>query len=158
MDFIKRDMSKTEVQNGNSTKMREAENGWMKAKKAIDDAVYELGKAYFEANKENKESEFAEQMEAINKRKKEEYLWHQYRLKLDGQRMCDSCKSFITVDSAFCNRCGASVTPIDFSSILGTANDTQGTGNSDPEPKCPKCGRKLIEGAMFCEGCGTKIV
>lgn len=158
MDFIKRNMPKTEAQNGNSTKMREAENGWMKAKKAIDDAVYELGKAYFEANKDNKESEFAEQIEVINTKTKEEYLWHQYRLELDGQRMCDSCKAFITADSAFCNRCGAPVAPIDYSSILGTANDTQETGTSDPGPKCPKCGRKLVEGALFCESCGTRIV
>lgn len=158
MDFLKRNMSKTEVQNDGSSKIREAENGWMKAKKSIDDAFYELGKAYFEANKDNKESEFAEQMEVINTKTKEEYLWHQYRLELDGQRMCDSCKAFITADSAFCNRCGASVAPIDYSSILGTANDTQETGNSNQGPKCPKCGRKLVEGALFCESCGTRIV
>lgn len=158
MDFLKRNTEKTEVQTGNSVKMREAENGWMKAKKEIDNAVYELGKAYFEANKDNTASEFAEQIQKINTKNKEEYLWHQYRLFLDGQQMCDSCKSFITADSAFCNRCGAPVIPIDFSPILGTANDTQVTGDSDPKPKCPQCGRKLLEGAMFCEGCGTKIV
>lgn len=157
MDFLKKNMPKAEVPAENSGKIREAENCWMQAKKSIDDAVYELGKAYFEANKDNEASEFAAQIGTINAKTKEEYLWHQYRLSLDGQRMCDSCKSFITADSAFCNRCGAPVTPIDFSAILSTANATQAANNANQGATCPKCGKKLIEGARFCEGCGTKI-
>ena len=31
-------------------------------------------------------------------KKKEEYIWHQFRLSLDGKRMCDGCHSFITSD------------------------------------------------------------
>ena len=126
-------------------------------KKSIDDAIYELGKAYFEANKENLTSEFASQIENVNNKIKEEYLWHQYRLSLEGQRLCDSCRSFITSDSAFCNRCGAAVTPIDFSSILGTTDNVQSGVNSAHVMSCPKCGKKLVEGAMFCDACGTKI-
>ena len=158
MDFLKRNMPRTEVQDDNSIKIREAENGWTKAKKSIDNAIYELGKAYLEANKDNTASEFAEQIEIINMKTKEEYIWHQYRLSLDGQRMCDSCKAFITADSAFCNRCGTAVTPIDFSSIVGATNDEQAVNNSNQGLSCSKCGRKLVEGAMFCEACGTKIV
>ena len=157
MDFLKKNMQGTGVPAENSGKIREAENCWMQAKKSIDDAVYELGKAYYEANKDNTASEFAAQIEAINAKMKVEYTWHQYRLSLDGQRMCDSCKSFITADSAFCNRCGAPVTPIDFSAILSTANATQAANNANQGATCPKCGKKLIEGARFCEGCGTKI-
>lgn len=126
-------------------------------KKSIDDAIYELGKAYFEANKENLTSEFATQIENVNNKIKDEYLWHQYRLSLEGQRLCDSCRSFITSDSAFCNRCGAAVTPIDFSSILGTTDNVQSGVNSAQVMSCPKCGKKLVEGAMFCDACGTKI-
>lgn len=157
MDFLKRNMSKTEVQDGNSSRIREAENGWMKVKKSMDDAIYELGKVYFEANKDNTASEFAAQIETINTKTKEEYIWHQYRLSLEGQRMCDGCNSFITADSSFCNRCGKAVTPIDFSSILGTTNSMQAANNTN-QGCCPKCGKKLVEGALFCEACGTKIV
>lgn len=158
MDFLKKNMQGTGVSAENSGKIREAENRWIQAKKSIDDAVYELGKAYYEANKENTASEFAAQIEAINAKMKVEYTWHQYRLSLDGQRMCDSCKSFITADSAFCNRCGAPVTPIDFSTILGTnQNAPQAADNAGQGLCCPKCGKKLVAGAMFCEACGTKI-
>lgn len=157
MDLKKKSIPQTEVQNENDSKIREAEHGWMKAKKSIDDAIYELGKVYFEANKENPTSEFATQIEDVNHKITEEYLWHQYRLSLDGQRLCDSCHSFITSDSAFCNRCGAAVTPIDFSSILGTTNHMQSGDNSAQRICCPKCGTKPAEGAIFCEICGTKI-
>ena len=162
MDFLKKNTPKTEVQDANAGKIREAENGWMAAKQAIDAATLELGRAYFEANRENTDSEFATQVETVNRRIKEEYLWHQYRLSLDGQRMCDSCKSFITSDSAFCNRCGATVAPIDFSPITGAANSTQPVAPvnqipANPVLNCPKCGKKLLEGARFCEACGTKI-
>ena len=158
MDFLKKNMAKTEVQNENGSKIREAENGWLNAKKSIDDAIYELGKAYYEANKDNTTSEFATQIENVNNKVKDEYIWHQYRLSLDGQRLCDSCNSFITSDSAFCNRCGATVEPIDFSVILGTANNMQPGIDSNQVKSCPKCGKRLVEGAMFCEACGTKIL
>lgn len=158
MDFLKRNIPRPEIQEDNSIKVREAENGWTKARKSIDNAIYELGKAYFEANMDNTASEFAEQIETINMKTKEEYIWHQYRLSLDGQRMCDSCKSFITADSAFCNRCGAAVTPIDFSSVAGVTNEKPAANNCNQALSCPQCGRKLVEGAMFCEACGTKIV
>ena len=158
MDFLKKSMQKQEIREVNSGKIAEAENGWLKAKKSLDDAIYELGKVCFEANKDNTASEFATQIEAINTRNKEEYIWHQYRLSLDGQRMCDSCNSVITSDSAFCNRCGKAITPIDFSSILATTNNKQPANNINQGQSCPKCGKKLVEGAMFCEACGTKVV
>ena len=28
---------------------------------------------------------------------------------------------------------------------------------ANPVLNCPKCGKKLLEGARFCEACGTKI-
>lgn len=157
MDFLKKNMQKQETQEGNDTRLTEAENGWMKAKKAIDDAFHELGKTYFEANKENTASEFATQIETVNSRIKEEYLWHQYRLSLEGQRICDSCHCFITADSAFCNRCGAAVAPIDFSPIVDTTNIVQTAYLSNQGQRCPKCGTPLVAGALFCETCGTKI-
>lgn len=161
MDFIRRNTVKPEVHDENSMKIQRAETGWMNAKKTIDDAIYELGKMYYEANKDNKESDYAGQIAKINEKIKDEYIWHQYRLSLDGQRMCDSCKSFITADSAFCNRCGAAVAPIDFSSVSGmtdAADNINADGVEEKAGCCPKCGKKLIEGASFCEGCGTRIV
>lgn len=157
MDFLKKNMPKAEVRDDNSIKIREAENGWTKAKESIDHAIYELGKAYYEANRDNTASELAGQIETINRRIKEEYIWHQYRLGLDGQRMCDGCHSFITADSAFCNRCGATVEPIDFSLIEGATNNMQTVHQFNQGVLCPKCGKLLERGTMFCEACGTKI-
>lgn len=157
MDFLKKNAQKQEPVTENGSQIAEAENGRIGAKKAIDDAIYGLGKAYFEENKDNTESEFAAQIDLVHTRIKEEYLWHQYRLSLDGQRMCDSCQSMITADSAFCNRCGAPVAPMDFSPIVHITNPEQAANVSAQGPCCPKCGTQLIAGAMFCEACGAKI-
>ena len=157
MDFLKKNMQNQGTKEENGNKIAEVENGWLKAKKEIDNAIYELGKSYYEANKNNAAPEFSAQIETIKAKIKEEYLWHQYRLGLDGQRMCDSCHSFITADSAFCNRCGAAVAPIDFSPIVGTTNAMQTANLFNQGMCCPKCGKLLVEGAAFCENCGTKI-
>lgn len=157
MEILKKNVQSKPVQSEETGRIREAENGWMNAKKSINDAIYELGKAYFEGNKDNTASEYAEQIENVNNKIKEEYIWHQYRLSLEGQRMCDSCKSFITSDSAFCNRCGAPVAPIDFSVVLGNANNSEAGAAPAQTAVCPKCGGKLSEGARFCETCGAKL-
>lgn len=157
MDFLKKNAQKQEPVTENGSKIAEAENGWLGAKKAIDDAFLALGKAYFEANKDNAESDFSAQIDMAHSKIKEEYLWHQYRLSLDGQRMCDSCESIITGDSAFCNRCGATVAPIDFSPIAHITNPVQAANLPNQGPRCPKCGAPVIVGAMFCEACGMKI-
>lgn len=158
MAFLRKTDSKSGGKPENAADIQKAENGWSDSKKRINDAIYELGKAYFEANKENAESDFAGYIEKINKSMKEEYIWHQYRLSLEGQRLCDKCGSTITADSAFCNRCGAAVSPIDFSPVIGTSNVLQPETASGQVLTCPKCGRKIIEGAIYCEGCGTKVV
>lgn len=159
MDFLKNKMAKTDVQTGSNPEIKQADEGWMNAKQNIDKAIFELGKAYYEKNQDNPAPEYVEQIETIKLKSKEEYLWHQYRLNLEGQRLCDSCNSSITVDSAFCNRCGAKIEPIDFSPILDTSNIVQEVDEPDisKEAVCPECGKKLVEGAVFCEACGTRV-
>ena len=40
MELLKKNVQKTEVQSEDIRKIREAENGWMSAKRAIEDAVF----------------------------------------------------------------------------------------------------------------------
>lgn len=44
MDLLKKNMQKQETKAGNNTRLTEADNGWLKAKRAINDAIYESGK------------------------------------------------------------------------------------------------------------------
>lgn len=51
-----------------------------------------------------------------------------------GEIACPSCKAINSIDSKFCNQCGA---------ILSNA--------------CPSCGADIPSGSKFCPKCGTKI-
>ena len=60
-----------------------------------------------------------------------------------GLRICDHCHQIITLDSAFCNKCGSKLEPIVPSSAGGRF--------------CPACGASLAEGDVFCVTCGAKV-
>lgn len=61
-----------------------AESSWREAESSVKSAMQELGRAYFEANKDHAEAEYYEQVTHIQKRMENEILWHQYRLSLEG--------------------------------------------------------------------------
>ena len=66
------------------------------------------------------------------------------KLAFQGLRKCTACGENITLDSAFCNRCGAKLEPL-----------------SLPEPVesdvCPKCGSQLDSDSVFCMMCGYRL-
>lgn len=64
-------------------------------------------------------------------------------LAAQGLRLCDHCHQIITLDSAFCNKCGSKLEPIVPSSAGGRF--------------CPACGASLAEGDVFCVTCGAKV-
>ena len=132
----------------------QADQNCQNASAAVNQAIFELGQKYFEANHDNPDAEFSDLINKVNECKKNEMLWHQYRLSLDGKMKCEKCGAIITSDSAFCNKCGVSVAPLDFSAIM----PTQPQPVSEPVAKvCPSCGNPVNEGDVFCEKCGQKI-
>ena len=121
----------------------------------IREAYLALGKAVYEAEKENVDSKYFREIREIIKYQDTEALWDLYKLSLEGKTKCDSCSAIITSDSAFCNKCGAKVPERDFSAL-----DIEGQFSSDDsgdKKVCPNCGKPLPEGAVFCEKCGTRI-
>lgn len=131
-----------------------ADTACREANQAVMNALQELGKVYFEANRNNSESEFFEQVTQIQKCMDNEKLCNQYRLSLEGRIQCEKCGAIVTSDSAFCNKCGSRITQWDFSSLTGEKSKIENPSNA---PLCPKCGKMLVAGAMFCEECGTKV-
>ena len=147
--------------NAPSQKGFDAEQGLANAQQKIKDAIFELGKVYYEKNKEEEVADFIEDIQTINKYYEEEHLWTQYKYSLEDKMLCDSCKAIITSDSAFCNKCGSPVKLPDFTPIIGKPTNVEAPKPVEVEASkpaaCPKCGRELVKGAMFCEGCGERI-
>jgi len=132
----------------------QADQNCQNASAAVNQAIFELGKKYYEMNSANPEAEFQELVAIVNETRNKEILWHQYRLSLEGKMKCEKCGAIITSDSAFCNKCGVSIKPLDFSLIM----PTQPKQDSNPVAKvCPSCGNPINDGDVFCEKCGQKI-
>lgn len=124
------------------------------AEDAVKESVQSLGRLYFEANQDNTEAEFYSQISSVKECIEKEKLWRLYRLSLEDKTQCDSCGAVITADSAFCNKCGTSIKPRDFSTI---GISQMQSNNNTSSSACPSCGSPLVAGAMFCEKCGCKV-
>ena len=134
---------------------KKAENGYRNACIATKDAIHSLGMTVYEAEKEKSESPYLEKIKEIKERIENENLWQLYELSLDGKTRCDNCGAVITSDSVFCNKCGSSVSKIDFSQI-GISAPVTGDSNIN-QMSCPSCGHPISEGMAFCEKCGARI-
>ena len=137
-----------------NNQIMQVEQSYKNAGKAVNEAIYALGKAYFEKNKEDESADFSGQIALVKENMEKEKLWHQYRLSFDGKMLCDSCGAVITSDSVFCNKCGGSIKPKDFS-LIGVMQSPQNF--AEPSKSCPSCGSPLVDGAAFCEKCGRKL-
>lgn len=137
-----------------SSAIIQADQNCKAAEDAVKEAIQFLGKKYFEANQDNKESEFYTQISNVKECIEKEKLWHLYRLSLEDKTQCDNCSAIITADSVFCNKCGTSIKPRDYS-IIGLSQIQP--NNNISSDVCPSCGNPLVAGAMFCEKCGCKV-
>ena len=66
------------------------------------------------------------------------------KLALQGLRKCEKCGNVLVVDSAFCNKCGEKLEPVQIevqSKVL----------------HCSKCGNPVENGTLFCTTCGNKL-
>lgn len=139
---------------GSSPAIYQADQSCMAAKNAVKEAVQTLGKMYYEANQNNIESEFYGQISNVKECMEKEKLWQLYRLSLEDKTQCDSCNAIITGDSAFCNKCGATIKPKDFS-IIGMVPAQ--SNNNISSNICPSCRTQIAAGALFCKNCGYKL-
>lgn len=126
-----------------------ADEGCRKAEAAVTDALLALGRAYFEANRENPESEHREEIAQIAASMDREKLWRQYRLSLEGEVLCENCGTTVTSDSAFCKKCGSPMKTWDFSALE--------IESAPGASVCKSCGASIAEGSAFCESCGARV-
>lgn len=97
----------------------------------------ELGKEYYEENKDNEEA--IEKIKEINSAYNEiSYYKEQIKL-IKGVEKCPNCGGDINNGSAFCSFCGAKI-----------ITETKGK-------VCPNCNASVDENDVFCNSCGKKL-
>lgn len=110
--------------------------------KSINAGYAELGKQYFEANKDNVPEEFAGVFNQINESSaKIVELKEQIRV-LKGISICPSCGNEVAIGQKFCSNCGSQM-PVVEDAAAGKV--------------CPTCGESVAAGQKFCAKCGSEI-
>lgn len=71
-------------------------------------------------------------------------LLEKRKLAVQGLRRCEKCGNVLSLDSAFCNKCGEKLIPLE-PEVL-----TDG-------PLCPQCKSPVEPGVAFCTKCGAKL-
>lgn len=130
------------------------------AENEVKEALEALGRRYYEDNKDSTGAKYSEDLANVTSLEKKAVLWKQYHLKSENKRLCEKCKAIVPGDSIFCNKCGCSLETLDYSVIISEIAPKQQpqTESQCTAPNiCPSCGKTLVDGAMFCEKCGTKI-
>ncbi len=76
--------------------------------------IFQLGEAFYKANKENEEvsEEYKTVINNINKLEYNRKVWINRKMKLQGMRICEGCGNVLPYESSFCNRCGIKLEPV----------------------------------------------
>lgn len=108
----------------------------------------EIGKAFYEKNKDCPDPEYADQFSHI--KEAEEAIDHLETAirRAKGTKMCQNCGAEVASDTVFCPTCGAKV---DDNAACNVVVDVVAGA------KCPKCGAAVEVGAVFCTACGNKM-
>ena len=123
--------------------LQEKQGSGTTSQKGFDAQMAEIGKVYVQQHGLDCEPEYVELVNQIQSLEEQKAVLERNKLAAQGLRICDHCHQIITLDSAFCNKCGSKLEPIVPSSAGGRF--------------CPACGASLAEGDVFCVTCGAKV-
>ncbi len=114
--------------------------------KAMSGVYEKLGRAWYEAHKDDEEPEFAEYSAQLRTSLEKIEGWKGQINAIKGVQVCPSCGKVLPEAAAFCSECG-------------TKLEKKPAPAPDPEDPtvCQSCGAKLPEAARFCTHCGTPV-
>lgn len=105
-----------------------------------------IGQTYYQNHSQAPEPEYRQAVEEI-RALLTEIAQHQEEIKqIKGIVKCPSCGADVPLQAAFCNSCGARMTP--------------GAPPAPPAEEgrvCPVCGAAVAEGNQFCTHCGSRL-
>lgn len=112
--------------------------------KQITAYYVELGKAYFEKNKDNDNYEYAELCNNIEAAQKQITDLNSQIRELKGIDICPKCGAEVANGQKFCSNCGASM-------------PAAAPAAAAASRFCPSCGAAADADQKFCASCGSPI-
>lgn len=140
--------------NQNESELRKCNDRFKELEGSIAAAFNEIGKKFYEDNKENRlsGSMYQELVDSVTAMYEEQYMIEKKILALQDMRKCTECGNILSLDSVFCNKCGARLEELPQEIFGGNAEQTMQTS-----PICAVCGAPLENDAVFCSVCGAKV-
>ena len=127
----------------------------------IKAAYAEIGKAYFEAHPDDFEPSLEPQISLIKQCNANISEFKRQITTIKGVGICPNCGAEISKDAAFCSSCGNPVPKETKEDVVDSQVVSEEIVPTEAEvveeKKCPKCGEKIEEGAVFCVNCGAKL-
>lgn len=110
----------------------------------IADLQFELGRAYYEQNKDNPDGPFEEIVRQILRCEQEIRIRSERLISLKGMMYCPSCDAVIGMGDDFCSKCGAP---------LPTVKQEK----AEDMAECINCGAQLSIEQAYCNKCGYLV-
>ena len=141
--------------NGNAPVMPPAvaacEQKIAEAKRRQQDVLLNIGRQYIQIyDKTTADSSFQPMLEEYTSLQKEVEEQEVQKLAVQGLRKCEACGNVLPLESAFCNKCGIKLEPIQVASSAQAPSAVN-------SKVCPKCGAPYTPETVFCMTCGTKV-
>lgn len=111
----------------------------------IKELQLQIGKLYFEANRNNPAPEFMELFQNVINAQGEIDRCRDEICTIKGVRACINCGTEMPNNSTFCPACGTKNEIIDV------------PDKAVVDMFCPGCGAGLYSDTVFCPNCGTKV-
>lgn len=144
----------------------------------INDSLITLGKAYYDAHKNDSDTEFQSLFEEIRKAHQTIKKCQEEIQKIKNIKICEKCGKEVSADAIYCSHCGAKLQNSDYNAAKQTdepdvdvenvdvkensEQSSQDTASDQSQPQqrtkiCPSCGQELEEDAEYCTKCGSSM-
>ncbi len=167
MSFFNKTSLPNNIDNSNNKRIKKSsdivklDEKIIQEKAEIKENFTEIGKLYYELYKNDSHEKLVPLCNVVDESYRIIGLCEKQVLLLQGVQLCQNCKAHISLDSLFCNKCGAKVESEE------TLNDNAKSNNSNVKTsdkevkkvnvKCRECGSDMPGDTVFCTNCGAKI-
>ncbi len=107
----------------------------------INAFMFQLGKEYFEANKDNPNDPYINIINNIKDAYHRIDVYKEDVRRAKGMRACPNCGRDVAMNALFCSACGSQIPAAPL---------------SDYSRKCSVCGADIPDGSSFCSKCGAQ--
>lgn len=125
----------------------------------IKENFLEIGKLYYELYKNDSHEKLIPLCNVVDESYRIIGLCEKQKLFLQGIQICPNCKTHVSLDSLFCNKCGTKIESLEKSNTVTNeaSSNSKNVESKNEVIKCRECGSNMPGDTIFCTNCGAKI-